>query len=378
MDIVNSLEDLLSEQAPLGTIEIPGVAVNTFGQATLSTTLPVSKLLSIYEVDLEVQRAIIPQNLTKLMDYIKLYVDGGQTIFFPGIIFSARGAGQLDFERGIYHLQSVEKLYVVDGQHRLAAFRRLAETLQSLMARARDRREYEQVEEITDKLKRLYNYPLSIMIYMDIDARQERQLFSDINKLPRKIGGNLALLRDQRRFYHVLATELAQSDPVLQEIGIDIFSERGKSPEYLFSYGLLVEVAGALFEGRLRSALRGNLYHFSIQDLNKQQAQVSEYFSKLKKYLPEPDKSELCWSETGQIAMALFFHEEAVKTGGFNPYWLDFAMKILPHIQWNDIFNGEEKDRLPRRSRIMKVYQYLRSFYDEHHAVLISEKEEAQ
>ena len=54
-----------------------------------------SKLFSIYEVDLEVQRAIIPRNLSKLIDYVNLYLEDRQPIYFPGIIFSARGAGSL-------------------------------------------------------------------------------------------------------------------------------------------------------------------------------------------------------------------------------------------------------------------------------------------
>ncbi len=87
----------------------------------------------MYEVDLEVQRAIIPRNLSKLMDYIMLYLEHKQPVFFPGIILSARGAGVYDVDKGTLRLQPIEKLYVVDGQHRLAAFQRLMETFQSLM-----------------------------------------------------------------------------------------------------------------------------------------------------------------------------------------------------------------------------------------------------
>ena len=97
--------------------------------------------------------------------------------------------GHYDEEQQALRLQPIEKLYVVDGQHRLAAFQRIMETLQSQMARAKDRREYDKMEEITEKLRRLYAFPISTMTYLDINARQERQLFSDINKLPRKLGG---------------------------------------------------------------------------------------------------------------------------------------------------------------------------------------------
>ncbi|MFH5182180.1 DNA sulfur modification protein DndB [Paenibacillus sp. TAB 01] len=228
MDTISSLSELLAEQKASSYIEIPGVASRTFGQTTLSTTLPMSKLFSIYEVDLEVQRAIVPQNLSKLMDYIMLYMDHQQGIYFPGIILSARGAGEYDEEQKVYRLQAIEKLYVVDGQHRLAAFRRLMETLQSNMARAKDRREYDRMEEISAKLSKLYTFPMSTMIYLDINARQERQLFSDINKLPRKIGGNLAVLREQRRFYHVLASQVAEKAPAMKQISVDRFTERGK------------------------------------------------------------------------------------------------------------------------------------------------------
>ncbi|OXM86904.1 DGQHR domain-containing protein [Paenibacillus rigui] len=373
MDTISSLSELLAEQKASSYIEIPGVASRTFGQTTLSTTLPMSKLFSIYEVDLEVQRAIVPQNLSKLMDYIMLYMDHQQGIYFPGIILSARGAGEYDEEQKVYRLQAIEKLYVVDGQHRLAAFRRLMETLQSNMARAKDRREYDRMEEISAKLSKLYTFPMSTMIYLDINARQERQLFSDINKLPRKIGGNLAVLREQRRFYHVLASQVAEKAPAMKQISVDRFTERGKGPEFLFSYHLLVEIMAGLFEGRLKSAARNNGYYFKDEEVEEHLKLASYYFDTLLRYLPEPEKGELCWSENIQIALSLFFHEEVTKTGKFNRYALEYAMKILPHIDWNAIYVGDEKDRLPRRSRIMKAYQYIKDFYQEHHLFLIRE-----
>lgn len=373
MDNITSLSELLAEQKASSYIEIPGVESRTFGQTTLTTTLPMSKLFAIYEVDLEVQRSIVPQNLSKMMDYIMLYLDHGQGIYFPGIILSARGAGEYDQDSRVYRLQAIEKLYVVDGQHRLAAFRRLMETLQSAMARAKDRREYDRMEEISAKLSKLYTFPMSTMIYLDINARQERQLFSDINKLPRKIGGNLAVLREQRRFYHVLASRLALETPVMKQIPVDMFTERGKGPEYMFSYHLLIEIMVGLFEGRLKSAARNNGYYFEDHEVEQHMKLAVIYFESLLKYLPAPEKGELCWSENLQIALSMFFHDEVTKTGTFNKYALDYAVKILPHIDWDAIYSGDEKDRLPRRSRIMKAYQFIKDFYQEHHMFLIRE-----
>jgi DNA sulfur modification protein DndB len=374
MNPVSSLSELMEEQKTSSYIEIPGVVSRTFGQSTLTTTLPMSTFFSIYEVDLEVQRSIVPQNLSKLMDYILLYLDHHQGIYFPGIILSARGAGDYNAEQKVYRLQAIEKLYVVDGQHRLAAFRRLMELLQSNMARAKDRREYDRMEEITTKLTQLYAFPMSTMIYLDINASQERQLFSDINKLPRKIGGNLAVLREQRKFYHVLATQLAEQDPGLRRISVDMFTERGKGPDFLFSYHLVVEILVGLFEGRLKSAARNNGYYFEDKEVEEHQKLASFYFDTLLKYLPEPEKGKLCWTENIQIALAMFFHDEVTKTGSFNHYALEYAMKILPHVDWNGIYVGDEKDRLPRRSRIMKAYQYVKDFYQEHHFLLIREE----
>lgn len=377
MDQISSLSELLAVQKTSSFIEIPGELSRTFGQTTLATTLPMSKLFAIYEVDLEVQRSIVPLNLSRMMDYIMLYLDHGQGIYFPGIILSARGAGEYDPASGVYRLQAIEKLYVVDGQHRLAAFRRLMETLQSAMARAKDRREYDRMEEIGKKLSKLYAFPMSTMIYLDINARQERQLFSDINKLPRKIGGNLAVLREQRRFYHVLATRLVEESPVMKRIPVDMFTERGKGPEFLFSYHLLIEILIGLFEGRLKSASRGNGYHFEEREIESQMKVAEFYFEGLLRHLPEPEKGELCWSENLQIALAMFFHGEATKSGTFNKYALEYALHILPHLDWNAIYSGDEKDRLPRRSRIMKAFQYVKGFYEEHHLFLIRESDMA-
>ncbi|MCQ6560764.1 DGQHR domain-containing protein [Paenibacillus mendelii] len=376
MEPVQSLSDLLSTGHSGASIEVPGRLARTFGQTTLSTTLPMSKLFSIYEIDLEVQRQLIPKNVSRLVDYILLYLDHGQNIYFPGVILSARGAGSYDTEREKYYLQPVEKCYVVDGQHRLAAFRRVMETLQSNMARAKDRREYDRVDEITQKLRKLYEFPMSVMFYLDISARQERQLFSDINKLPRKIGGNLAVLRDQRRFYHIMASRLVQEHSVMDQLPTDMFSERGKSSEYLFAYSLVTELLIALFEGRLKSAARNNGYHYTEEFLEEHLDHAAHYFKLLLKYLPAPDRGELCWTENVQIALGLFLHEEAFKSGQFNKYTLEYAVKILPHIDWNLIYKNDEKDRLPRRSRIMKAYHFIKDYYDKEHLMLISDKED--
>ncbi len=377
MSEVISLSQLLTEQRPASFVEIPGGLARTFGQTTLSATLPMNRLFTMYEVDLEVQRLIVPQNLSKLVDYILLYLERHQTIYFPGIIFSARGAGEYDAEQQLLRLQSIEKLYVVDGQHRLAAFQRLMETLQSSMARAKDLREYDQMEELKEKLRRLYDFPLSVMIYLDIDARQERQLFSDINKLPRKIGGNLAVLREQRRFYHVLATTLTETDPNLKKLAVDMFSERGKSPEYLFSYQIFVEILMAFFEGRMKAAARNNGFHYSTDEMEDQARFASTYFSGLLRYLPEPDQETLCWTENMQVALALFFHGQSNKISKFDQTSLKYALRILPHVPW-DRLQTDESAKLPRRARIMKAYEFLKEFYEENHLFLISMKEDGQ
>jgi hypothetical protein len=79
------------------------------------------------------------------------------------------------------------------------------------------------------------------------------------------------------------------------------------------------------------------------------------YFGKLAEFLPDPANRGLPWTENVQIALALFFHEEAVKTGSFNKYTLEHALKILPHIRFDEINDGEEKDRLPRRHLLRRL-----------------------
>ena len=108
MEPVQSLSDLLSTSHTGTSVEVPGTLARTFGQTTLSTTLPMSKLFSIYEIDLEVQRQLIPKNVSRLVDYILLYLDHGQNIYFPGVILSARGAGRIDAARDKYFLSPVE------------------------------------------------------------------------------------------------------------------------------------------------------------------------------------------------------------------------------------------------------------------------------
>lgn len=145
----------------------------------------------------------------------------------------------------------------------------------------------------------------------------------------------------------------------------------------MFSYHLLIEILIGLFEGRLKSASRGNGYYFEDHEIESQMKVAEHYFEGMLRHLPEPEKGELCWSENLQIALAMFFHGEATKSGTFNKYALDYALHILPHLDWNAIYSGDEKDRLPRRSRIMKAFQYVKGFYEEHHLFLIRESDMA-
>jgi DNA sulfur modification protein DndB len=92
--------------------------------------------------------------------------------------------------------------------------------------------------------------------------------------------------------------------------------------------------------------------------------------------MPEPIKGSMPWSENVQLAVAMFVHEEAIKGGKFNRYAMNYAMRILPHIDWDSIYSGEEKDRLPRRTRIMKAYQHVAGFYKDQHIVLIRDGED--
>jgi DNA sulfur modification protein DndB len=372
---VTSLSELTSRHQKSTYSEMEGVLAQTFGHTTLSTTLPVSKLLTLYAVDPEVQRSIHPRNLSKLMDYIMLYLNDQQPIYFPGIILSARGVGEYDAQANVYRLHPLDKLYVIDGQHRLAAFQRVMESLQSALKRAKEKMDEDQVNDLTEKLRKLYAFPLSTMIYMNLNMHEERQLFSDINKLPRKIGGNLAVLRDQRPFYHVLATQLLENDPVFQKLEIDTFSERGKGDDFHFSYHFIIELLVALFEGRLKPAARNNSYHFTQKELDTHAAHASLYFEKLMEHLPPPSRNEISWSDEVQIALALLFHDEAVRSNRFNKYALEHAMNILPFIPWEQIFSSEEETQLPRRAKTMHAYEFLKRFFAQNRLFLLSDKE---
>ena len=127
----------------------------------------------------------------------------------------------------------------------------------------------------------------------------------------------------------------------------------------------------------MRSAARNNSYEFTEEEEKDTVRLASAYFERLMEGLPKPEKGQIAWSENIQIGLALFAHDEAVKTGSFNRFALDHALRILPHFDWNSIYVGEEKDRLPRRSRIMKAYQAIKDFYNWNQLLLIIDEVDA-
>lgn len=148
---------------------------NQFGKKIYSSQTDVQTILKFFEIDQEVQRDLNPERLGGIVNYIMHNLsDSEGIIYFPPFILSARKQGKYFKEDDAYKLTSDDKLYVLDGQHRLRALEEAMKIIEN--------------QEVLERLK---SFPITLQIYYDLSIEQEKQLFSDVNSKARRIGANL-------------------------------------------------------------------------------------------------------------------------------------------------------------------------------------------
>jgi len=194
----------------LGTIDI----INSNNEkGVLSSQMKVKDILSLYEVDKNINRDISYFRLPKIVQYIESE-DTKMGIFFPAFVFSFRG-NPLSYYHNNFELDipSDKKLIVIDGQHRIKALERYIET-------------------IGDEAKKalVLNSSLTVQIYFGLNTKDEKRLFADINSNAKKVSMSLITKFDSRDILNVLVTELYSVSNSLQVVKIEFEKSRLARP----------------------------------------------------------------------------------------------------------------------------------------------------
>ncbi|MBC1371173.1 DGQHR domain-containing protein [Listeria booriae] len=202
-----------------------------FGKDVLTIQCRIMDVIKFLEVDKDVQREVNPSKVSALKSYIGAAI-AKDILYFSPLIFSSRECGEYNEKDKEFLLGSDEKIIILDGQHRIAAFK-------EIINRSR-------IEEIKHRVE---NFPVTIQIYMHLDLRQEKQLFTDINSKSVAISKNLKIARGGGDLYSRIAREVAKSHP---SISPDWFEIRASSTSTKFiTLSTLSSIARMINDGKI-------------------------------------------------------------------------------------------------------------------------------
>lgn len=162
-------------------ISLKAIKGNQFKKVVYAAQTDVQTLLKFFEIDPDVQRDLNHERIGGIVRYIHNSLRSeDQNLYFPPFILSARKKGKFIENESLFKLKTNDKLYVLDGQHRLKALQEANSLIED--------------PTITQKLR---EFPVTLQIYADLTQEQEQQLFSDVNSKATRVGANLIKVYSQ-------------------------------------------------------------------------------------------------------------------------------------------------------------------------------------
>ena len=257
------------------SISFKATRSNQFGKNVITAQAKLIDIILVFEVDSNVQRELDPSQVASISRYIldKLKI-GNSPIFFPPFVFSSRGHGEFIPEEYVYKLKLDNRIAVLDGQHRLEAFK-------SLESRLKDSNHPEE-QLIYEKLKEI---PLTLQIYEGLNIEQEQQLFTDINAKSTRVGANLIKYYDEYNITSRLMRKVVHNHP---SIAFEQFEVRQNTTRSKLMTGLIVyKLIAVLHSGRV---ITNQLeYTFSEEEFEDLEEKITQFLTLLVKYMPSPD-----------------------------------------------------------------------------------------
>ncbi|MGE7879370.1 DNA sulfur modification protein DndB [Peribacillus muralis] len=228
-------------------VSIAGSSFTQFGKRILISQIQFSTLEAIFEVDESVQRKLDHKRRAEIREFIIDSVSEGDFYFSP-FIFSSRGA--IKEVPGGGELPPGSKIYILDGQHRTFA---LVSAISHLRARKETEEEighFAEAKKLQSQIDKLKSYPVTIQIYLNLETKEERQLFNDINTKRKEPHIGLVMKYDQRDEYAELTRIIA--DKLESKMVIEnTLSRITVNSTALTSLTIMRRCLIALFEGKI-------------------------------------------------------------------------------------------------------------------------------
>lgn len=297
-------------------LTLTGIKGRQFTHNVISIQCTVNDVLKFLDIKREVQREADDKKISSLTKYIQYGLDGND-IYFPPLIFSARNQGVYDEESYEYRLSLNERLVILDGQHRIEAFKTLKKRLES--------------RNDSTNLEKINNFPLTIQIYEDLSLYQERQLFTDINSNAAVVNNSLLIMYKEGDLYGRLVKEIIYKHPTIPE---DLFETRLRNTrtKLMTAYTLYL-VALSLNDGAFNRDQRKTI---SEDNFVTYKQNTEDFLTLLRKYAPvdafDRDKYVIFYPNV-IIAIAKYVHEARKKQP--NTEMEVFFEQVIGKINWS-------------------------------------------
>lgn len=240
-----------------------------FGQVVYSAQTNVETALVIFAIDDDVQRELNSDRVSEIAKYIiERLKDSLDTIYFPPFVFSARRHGKYNSKEMKYQLKINNKMIVLDGQHRLRALERAVDYL----------KQYDQ-----SLYDRLLSIPLSLQIYEDLNLKQERQLFSDINSNAVKVSANLLKYYSDDDLTAQMMREVINKHPIISYKDFEI--RKNQTRKKLMTGLVVYKIIAMLDSGRLIA--NDKTYKMDIKNYKIIKKRTIKFLALLKQYMPK-------------------------------------------------------------------------------------------
>ncbi|GAE32815.1 DNA sulfur modification protein DndB [Halalkalibacter hemicellulosilyticus] len=247
-------------------LTLKGVKSEQFSYKVISIQCTVNEVLKFLEIDQEVQRQSDENKISSIKKYIQYGLEGNE-IYFPPLIFSARGQGKYEENKYEYQLSSDERLVILDGQHRVKAF----EVLKRQLITQKD----------SVNIDKVNNFPLTIQVYTDLTIEQERQLFTDINSNTSPVNNTLLIMYKESDLYGKMVRELVFNHPTIPE---ELFETRLKATRTkLVTAATLYLTSIALNDGGLNKQSKKTIEHTNY---NEYKSKTEKFLTLLRKHAP--------------------------------------------------------------------------------------------
>lgn len=187
---------------------IQGTTYKQFGKEVLSTQIRFSMLSAMFKVDTEVQRSLDLRRRKEIRNFIIESLEKNEHFYFSPFIFSSRKA-ITEVEDG-FELTPGSKIFVLDAQHRCAALTSAIIALQGTKEQEEMDGNFKRAKQLQEYIESLEAYPVAMQVYLDLDQREERQLFTDYNTERKEAHTGLVMQYNQRDAYIELTREVAK------------------------------------------------------------------------------------------------------------------------------------------------------------------------